>query len=177
MRTGAHLGLKPQRAVEDCLREEYFELLPEIRRVVEELEAEVRHCLLPMSRRLERYEQIVVKSRVKDCESAIDALRVRLLEGRTFDQDRPELYTLKNLNDLAGVRVLVFPRNHVVHTNQELRRRFPSWIYDPVPGYDKGPPLAEKYHGYCDASGMIRGELQIVPMLTGLFWEVEHAAI
>jgi hypothetical protein len=166
-----------QRAVEDRLRAEYFELLPEIRRVVEELEAEVRHCLLPMSRTLERYEQLVVKSRVKECESAIDALRRDLHEGRTFDQDRVEPYTLRDLNDLAGVRVLVFPRNHVAHANQELRRRFPSWIPDPVRGYQGGPPLAETYYGYCDASGLIRGEIQIVPMLTGLFWEVEHAAI
>ena len=167
----------PQRAVEDWLRAEYFDLLPDIRRVVEELEAEVRHSLLPMSRRLERYEQLVVKSRVKECESAIDALRRNLHEGRTFDQHRPEPYTLKYLNDLAGVRVLVFPRNHLARTSQELRRRFPSWTADPVRGYEEGTTLAETYYGYCDASGIIRGEIQIVPMLTGLFWEVEHAAI
>jgi hypothetical protein len=166
-----------QRAVEDWLRAEYFELLPDIRRVVEELEAEVRHCLLPMSRRLEKYEQLVVKSRVKECESAIDALRRSLHEGRTFDQHRSEPYTLKNLNDLAGVRVLVFPRNHLVHANRELRGRFPSRIADPVREYHEGPILAETYFGYCDASEIIRGEIQIVPMLTGLFWEVEHAAI
>jgi ppGpp synthetase/RelA/SpoT-type nucleotidyltranferase len=167
----------PQRAVEDWLRAEYFELLPDIRRVVEELEAEVRHSLLPMSRRLERYEQLVVKSRVKECESAIDALRRNLHEGRTFDQHRPEPYTLKYLNDLAGVRVMVFPRNHLARTSQELRRRFPSWTADPVREYQQGPILAETYYGYCEASGIIRGEIQIVPMLTGLFWEVEHAAI
>jgi hypothetical protein len=172
-----------QRAVEDWLRAEYFELLPDMRRVVEELEAEVRHCLLPMSRRLEKYEQLVVKSRVKECESAIDALRRNLHEGRTFDQDRVELHTLRELTDLlreltdlAGVRVLVFPRNHVVQANLELRGRFPLWTPDPVRAYHEGPILAEAYYGYCDASEIIQAEIQIVPMLTGLFWEVEHAA-
>jgi ppGpp synthetase/RelA/SpoT-type nucleotidyltranferase len=162
-----------QRSVEDLLRGEYFELLPDMRRVAEELEAEVRHCLLLMSRGLERHEQLVVKSRVKECESAIDALRRNLHEGRTFDQEKSDSYTLKSLTDLAGVRVLLFPRNHVAQAKEELRGRFPSWSPDPIRGYEE----AETYYGYCDASAVIRGEIQIVPMLTGLFWEVEHAAI
>ena len=166
-----------QRAVEDWLRAEYFELLPDMRRVVEELEGEVRHCLRFVSRRLERYEQLVVKSRIKECESAIDALRRSLHEGRTFDEEKPEVYSLRSLTDLAGVRVLVFPRNHVVQANEELLRRFPLWTPDPVREYHEGPILAEAYYGYCDASGIIQGEIQVVPMLTGLFWEVEHAAI
>ena len=57
------------RTVEDRLREEYFILLPDARRVLEELEAEVRHCLLPLSSRLDRYERLAVISRIKDCES------------------------------------------------------------------------------------------------------------
>ena len=168
-----------QRSVEDLLRAEYFELLPDIRRVAEELEAQVRHCLLPMSRRLERFEQLVVKSRVKECESAIDALRRdlhqgrTLREGRTFDREKADSYSLKSLTDLAGVRVLLFPRNHLAEVNQELRGRFPSWIPDPIREYDE----AKAYYGYCEASATIRGEIQIVPMLTGLFWDVEHAAI
>jgi hypothetical protein len=100
-----------------------------------------------------------------------------LHEGRTFDQDRVEPYTLRELTDLAGVRVLVFPRNHVVQANLELRGRFPLWTPDPVREYHEGPILAETYFGYCDASEIIKGEIQIAPMLTGLFWEVEHAAI
>ena len=34
-----------------------------------------------------------------------------------------------------------------------------------------------KYFGYCAASGRIRAEFQIVPMLTALFWVVEHSVI
>jgi hypothetical protein len=65
----------PERTIEDRLREEYFDLLPAIRRVVDELEAEVRHCLLPISLRLNEYERLVVTCRVKECESALNSLR------------------------------------------------------------------------------------------------------
>lgn len=97
-----------ERTVEDRLREEYFALLPDVRRVAEELETKVRHCLLPISSRLDRYERLVITSRIKECESALDALR-RRQEFATFDRDRPERYTLHSLKDLAGIRVSVFP--------------------------------------------------------------------
>jgi ppGpp synthetase/RelA/SpoT-type nucleotidyltranferase len=169
-----------ERSVEDRLREEYFDLLPDIPRVAEHLEAKVKYCVLPISRKLDKYEQLMVTSRIKECESAIDALRRRPeAEGRTFDRTHPEKYTLTDLNDLAGVRVLAFPRSRLIEIDQELRQRFSGWEVDPVPGYDKiDDPLAFKYYGYCEeASRKIRGEYQIVSMLTGLFWEVEHSAI
>lgn len=165
------------RTVEDRLREEYFDLLPDIRRVVGELEAEVKHCLLPISLRLHRYERLGVTARVKECESAIDALR-RRRELRTFDRKRPRLYSLLDLNDLAGVRILAFPHSRFAQADRKLRKQFPSWTPDPIPGVDDNDePLALKYHGYCKASNRIRAEFQIVPMLTALFWEVEHSVI
>ena len=165
----------PERTVEDRLREQYFALLPDIRRVAEELETKVRHCLLNISSRLDRYEQLVITSRIKECESAVDALR-RRQEGATFDPDRPEHYTLDSLKDLAGVRVSVFPRSRWNETDKELRETFSSWEPDPVLD-ENGELLAFKYYGYCDASNKVRAEFQVVPMLTALFWEVEHAAI
>lgn len=42
---------------------------------------------------------------------------------------------------------------------------------------ENGETLAFKYHGLCRANDRITGEYQIVSMLTGLFWEVEHSAI
>jgi hypothetical protein len=166
-----------ERTVEDRLREEYFHLLPDARRVLEELETEVRHKLLPLSTKLDKYERLVVTSRIKDCESALDSLR-RRQEGATFDSDRPNSYTLTALNDLAGVRVLAFPRARLVDADRDLRQYFPSWLSDPVlDDRAVGDILAFKYHGYCVASGAVRGELQIVPMLIGLFWQIEHSTI
>jgi ppGpp synthetase/RelA/SpoT-type nucleotidyltranferase len=163
------------RTIEDQLREEYFQLLPKIRRVAGQLQSEVNYHLLPITNALESHEQLVVKSRVKECESAVDALRRRSLEGATFDDDQPSRYTLAHLNDLAGLRILVFPRKRVFEVDRALRRIFRSWTADPVEA--GGQVLALKYHGYCNASERIRGEYQIVSMLTGLFWEVEHSTI
>lgn len=166
-----------ERTIEDRLREEYFELLPDIRRVVEHLEAKVKYCVLPISRKLDKHEQIVVKSRIKECDSALDALR-RHQEGGTFDRTYPDRYSLTDLKDLAGVRVLAFPRSRWKEVDMELRQRFIDWESDPVLSYDKTDTLAFKYYGYCeDASKKVRGEIQIVSMLIGLYWEVEHAAV
>jgi hypothetical protein len=41
-----------ERTIEDRLREEYSLLLPDIRRVTEQLESEVRYCVLPILRTL-----------------------------------------------------------------------------------------------------------------------------
>jgi hypothetical protein len=166
------------RTIEDRLREEYFDLLPDIRRVAEHLEAEVRYNVLPISDRLQRFERLVVTSRIKECDSALESLRRRgpNQETATFDSDRAEQYTLTDLKDLAGVRVLVFPSSLREEVNAALLKIFPLWTADPVLD-TKEETIAFKYWGYCPPSNKIRGEYQIVPVLTGLFWEVEHSAI
>lgn len=163
-----------KRTVEDRLREEYFQLLPEIRRVAGQLESQINYHLLPVANALEPHEQLIVKVRLKECESAVDALR-RRQEGASFDDDQYTRYTLANLNDLAGLRILVFPRSRILEVDEILRGLFGSWTPDPVKA--AGNLLALKYHGYSNASERVRGEYQIVSMLTGLFWEVEHSAI
>jgi ppGpp synthetase/RelA/SpoT-type nucleotidyltranferase len=165
------------RTVEDRLREEYFDLLPEIRRVVEHIEAEVRYRLLPLSRKLHKFERLDVTSRIKECESALESLR-RRQQGAIFYPSPVEPYTLTNLKDLAGVRVLVFPQSRISEVDSILREvnAFSEWVADPV--RDGGRILALKYSGYCtDASSRISGEYQIVSVLIGLFWNIEHSAI
>ena len=57
-----------------------------------------------------------------------------------------------------------------------MRDTFPNWTADPVE--EHGELTAFTYYGYCKgASHIIKGEYQIVSMLTGLFWEVEHSAM
>lgn len=94
---------------------------------------------------------------------------------RAFQRSRPEIYTLASLNDLAGVRVLAFPRRRLAEIDRLLRKEFDTWTSDPVE--DDGEVQALKYYGYCQASNKVKGEYQVVSMLTGLFWEVEHSAI
>jgi ppGpp synthetase/RelA/SpoT-type nucleotidyltranferase len=163
-----------ERTVEDRLREEYFTLLPEINRVADRLETEIRYLMLPVSGVLHRHERLAVKCRVKSCESALEKLR-RRQQGRIFQRDRPDLYSLTSLNDLAGVRVLAFPPSRLAEIDRVLRNEFHSWTSDPVE--DDGELQAFKYYGYCRASDKVKGEYQVVSMLTGLFWEVEHSAI
>lgn len=168
----------PERTIEDRLREEYFDLLPDMRRVAWQLEAEIRYHTLPILQKLTHYEQLVVTSRVKECESAIKTLR-RTQEGRTFDPERSGDYSVLNLPDLAGVRVLAFPHARLIEVDDALRRIdcFTGWTADPVKN-EKETDLAYTYNGYFkNVSEKVRAEYQVVPMLIGLFWEVEHSAI
>jgi len=181
-----------QRSIEDRLREEYFDLLPEINRVAYEIKARIEYHLLGLSHRLQRHEQIVVKSRIKGCESSIDARRRRvelpkaekksesepLERVGVFNIDTPEAYSLLSLRDLAGVRVLAFPRSYLADIESELKPLFSDWTSDPVLDEETDDVLAYKHYGYCpEASARVQGEYQIASMLTGLFWEVEHSAI
>ena len=166
----------PERTIEDRLREEYFDVLPDIRRVLWYLEAEIRYHTREIPQRMKPHEQLVVKSRVKDCESALKSLR-RRQEGGTFDSEMPARYSLLNLPDLAGVRMLVFPRSILNEVDLGLRTCFTDWKSDPVPD-DRGEVLAHKYSGICqNVNPRIKAEYQVVPMLIGLYWDVEHSAI
>jgi hypothetical protein len=167
-----------ERKIEDRLREEYFDYLPEICRVAWQLETEIRHLTLPIQHSLAHYEQLVVKSRVKECESAVRTLRGKE-EGNTFDPDKSEQYSILNLRDLAGARVLVFPRGRLLEADQILREYepFKNWNPDRIKDAS-GAELASAYHGFFqEVSGKVFAEYQLVPMLIGLFWEVEHSAM
>jgi ppGpp synthetase/RelA/SpoT-type nucleotidyltranferase len=165
------------RTAEDRLREEYFSLLPQVRLVAEELEAEIRFLLVPLMRHWESHERIMIKSRIKDCESALASLR-RRAEMNELDDPSLRPRTLRSLNDLAGVRVLAFPARRVTEIDRAFRDRFADWTADPVPptrGTSRS--LALKYHGYCKTYRQIRAEVQIMSMLIGMYWEVEHGAM
>jgi hypothetical protein len=168
----------PERTIRDRLREEYFDLLPEIRRVAWHLETEVRHLLLPIQNVLAIYEHLTVKSRIKECESALNSLE-RKQEGNVFDPDKANEYSILKLQDLAGVRVLAFPQSRVVEADRLLKEceSFNAWIPRPLTyGAERGK--IPKYFGYFnEVSKRVYAEYQIVPMLIGLFWEVEHAAM
>ena len=123
--------IKDHLEIEDLLREEYFELLPIVRRLSMQLETDIRSLTLPILHSLQPYEQLIIKSRVKDCESALNTL-LGPKEGRIFDPDRPGGYSLLQLPDLAGVRVLVFPNSRLIQVDDVLRSRFPDWTSKPV---------------------------------------------
>jgi hypothetical protein len=165
------------RTVEDRLREEYFDLLPVIRLAVLETETRIRRDLLDVSLSLRRYERLIVTARIKECDSAIDALRRRQPLG-LFDRERPDEYSLTTLRDLAAIRVMAFPLQRLDDAQDALRSTLVDWTADPIPGAeDSDLPLAFKYYGKWTADAPITSEVQIVPLLIGLFLDVEHSAI
>jgi hypothetical protein len=165
------------RSIEDALREEYFDIVSDIRRALLETETRVRGALLPVSLSLRRYERLIVTSRVKECDSAIDSLRRRQPLG-LFDPEHVEQYSLAWLRDLAALRVMAFPQERLDDAQLALEPLLTDWSTDPIPGVGQtDPPLALKYYGKWRSDDRIITEIQIVPLLVGLFWEVEHSAI
>jgi hypothetical protein len=165
------------RLVEDRLRAEYVSLLPALQRTLHALQTEVSYLLLPATRRLSHYERILIRGRVKDCESAVDKLR-RRQEGGRFDPDQADRYSLLSLTDLVGVQVLTFPPRHLSAASNIILRRVPGWKSDHIAGPGTaGNPIASKYHGVWDPNDLFECEIQVVSLLIGLFWEVEHSAI
>jgi ppGpp synthetase/RelA/SpoT-type nucleotidyltranferase len=167
------------RQVEDRLRAEYVDLLPAMQRTLTALMTEVNHVLLPAILRLDRYEQIVVKGRIKNSESAVDSLRRRQRLAR-FDISQSENYSLITLPDLVGIRVLAFPQRRLQDVRRilEAEPRLSGWKSDHISNpASKEPPIAFKYQGLWNSTDSFRSELQIVSFLVGLFWEVEHSAI
>jgi ppGpp synthetase/RelA/SpoT-type nucleotidyltranferase len=164
------------RTVEDRLREEYALLSPEIKRVLHQLRTDVTYLLLPVTLSLRHHERIQVEARVKECDSAIDSLR-RRQEERVFDKKSPSKYSLTHLPDLVGARVFVFPRSLLDRVHTLVRTRYEDWTSDPVESGTPTKLLARKYHGFCATSVNIRAEIQIMSLLTGLFWRVEHGTL
>jgi len=165
------------RLVEDRLRAEYFDLLPAMQRTLTALETEVSYLLLPASLRLDRYARMIVRGRIKECESAVDALR-RRQEGGAFDVAQADRYSLTMLPDLVGVRVLTFPQSCFDEARTIVESRVSGWTPDHIAAASPGDsPIALKFHGFWSDEDRFHAEIQIVSLLIGLFWEVEHSAI
>lgn len=167
-----------QRKVEDFLREQYSELSPEIKKVLLQLQTDVEHLLLDVRLGLKHHERVHIEARAKECDSAIGALR-RRIEGRQFDEDTPDKYTLTTLPDLAALRVLVFPKSRLDEVNALVQLKYVKhgdWTPDPVETGEPKRWRAWKYYGKCSTRSEIQAEIQVVPTLTGLFWQIEHDA-
>jgi ppGpp synthetase/RelA/SpoT-type nucleotidyltranferase len=174
-----------EHSIEDRLREEYFDLLPKMEREAQSFTTEIEYLLRLIRKELAPHESVLVKTRIKDCRSAIDKLRRQVNPqdptaprnpGDVFDRDQPEKYSLLLLGDLVGVRVLVFPPKRAEQVDMVLRSKFRSWKSDPKS--DAGEHLTYKYNGKRPHDDVfIPCEYQIVSTLIGLFWDVEHSAI
>ncbi|MGO4883705.1 MAG: hypothetical protein ACLP59_23235 [Bryobacteraceae bacterium] len=155
-----------ERTIEDRLREEYFALLPEISRVAERLEAEIRYLMLPISGGLRRHERLAVKCRVKSCESALDKPEAPGDKG----------FRHKPVRDLYAYKL--------ERPCRRSRSRVPAKpaggsrsVYYAGPSPPGSPILSKPTAKFRHPSIAATAKQAIVSMLTGLFWEVEHSAI
>ncbi|HZL25932.1 MAG TPA: hypothetical protein VFC39_05325 [Acidobacteriaceae bacterium] len=173
-----------ERSIEDRLREEYFDLLPKMERVAQSFTTEIEYLLRLVRIELAPHESVIVKTRIKDCRSAIDKLRRQVNPedptaernpGDVFDRDQPEKYSLLLLRDLVGVRILVFPPKRADQVDRALRSKFGGWKSDRK---FRERQLGYKYNGLrLHNHVFIPCEYQVVSTLIGLFWDVEHSAI
>src|SRR4051812_14690594 len=148
-----------------------------MQRILTQIETEVRYALLPLTLPLDRYERVLVRGRLKESESAVDSLR-RRQEGGTFVPEAPERYSLTFLPDLIGIRVLTFPHRHFETVRRLLSPITDAWTSDHLDAINPtASPVALKYSGLRNPTDSVKVEIQIVSLLVGLFWEVEHAAI
>lgn len=152
------------------LRQEYFDLKAPLYKELRHLEATVRSHLKELEYGLKEHERIDVESRIKDCDSAIDSLR-RKQPGRDFEDGKQ--YRLGELKDLVGVRILTFPASVMKSVNDVLSDRYKDWLTD----HDMHGDM-QVYKFYQEIGELkIPCEIQIVSMLTGKFWDVEHSAL
>ena len=165
------------RSIEDFLREEYFSLLPRIELTYAHTQSMVLSFLLSFRDSISPHERIEVRHRIKACESAVAALRNKQ-EGGTFDSNRQSDYSLLHLRDLVGFRILAFPKGLANRINNEFAQQFAAWEPDHQ-HLENGVKLLfmYKYHGVIPKENGVPAEVQIMPMLAGLFSDVEHDAL
>lgn len=158
------------RIVIDRLRQEYSSLRPEMAKVERLLVDQVRWHLKFLAFDLKPYERIETESRIKECESAINTLKRKFGSEAQHEFEKGSQYNLKDLKDLVGLRILVFPPRLKEKVKDVISNEFKSWNED---HNDKLGLL--KFDGFINKSD-IGCEIQIVSLLAGLFLKVEHFA-
>ena len=169
--------MKTYRTIEDSLREEYFRIIPLLERIYGHAEAYLLNILLSFRDAQQPYDKIELKKRIKSCDSAIDALR-RRQEARLFDCEKENSYSLLQLHDLVGFRILAFPRALLESINSKIFSELEGWHSDPVYADEQKELLyMYKYDGFLRQNDPVAIEIQVMPMLIGLFSDVEHDAL
>ena len=153
------------------LRQDYFELKAAMCREQRQLASDARCFLKELEYSLNEHERIEIESRIKDCDSAIDSLKRKEACGRDFVDGVS--YSFRQLKDMVGLRILAFPTSVMVAANEIVMKRFGDW----QPDHKKhGAMQVYKYYGVLGVE-KIPCEIQVVSMLTGKFWDVEHSAL
>ena len=147
--------------IEKWIQEEYKNLRPALNKLRKKVKKEIRTCLSDFTQSLEPWQRIEIRSRIKECNSAIDSLRKR------------NFHTLNDLVDLVGIRIVVFPASLAEKVEGVLIDYFKTLVPDHY-FYAKNEIAFRKYNGLTDDTTKIKCEIQIMPEILYSLVEVEH---
>lgn len=169
-----------ERAVRSKLLWEYESKRSVYERAVATVKATLEYKLLGLTSALQPYERLEIVGRVKTFESAFR--KIRDSQEWSFDPEKLRDYALDGLNDMAGVKVRVFPNIRLPAIHQVITREFPNCEQDHDPSdapisfdeanrlkYFVRAPLGREADGVC--------EIQVVPWMLDRYWEVEHEVL
>lgn len=166
-----------QRLVEDLLHDEYYKILPNLNLARVNLEINIKHIFLSIINDLQSFERIEFHSRVKNVESAIEKLKSKQ-DGKMFIQDPSNKYSLLELRDLVGIRILFFPYSLEKRILNCIQKKYSLWEKDFVTKFNsESEIMIYKYFGKIEAIEGLTCELQIMPLLFSRFLDVEHDVI
>ena len=170
-----------ERAVREKLLWEYESRSPVYERAVTIVKATLEYRLLGLTSALRPYERLEIVGRVKTFESAFRKIRPGQ-ESKSFDPDKLSDYTLGSLNDMAGVKVRVFPNIRLPAIHRVITSEFPDCEqdHDPTdspPGSDDVNRLKYFVRLPCEHLTDCLCEIQVVPWMLDRYWEIEHEVL
>lgn len=166
--------MKINKDLESNIRKSYHELLPVLKKIESLLVSKVQWYLRSEKFNLKEYERISVESRIKSCDSSLEKLVKKYpapgQEGSNIRRyiNTSNDFSLDKLSDLVGIRILVFPSSKILRIQKIISREF-SWKLDP-----EFFAFGSQFQGRLRGCKKIGCEIQIIPMLIGKFWDVEH---
>ena len=144
---------------------EYSNKIEKFKKIEEKLYFEVCHFLSDDKYNLNEFQHIEITSRIKSYSSAEKKLRNQL---ELTAHDKSSIF---DLDDIIGIRISVFPLTLLRNIEKKLDEKFKSW--------KKEKSCHGRYSVYKHRSNYEKAncEIQLVPMLVGKFWDVEHSVI
>ena len=169
--------MQTQSNIEARLLSEYFQNRPIYEKIVAVASAEIEHKLINLRLRKKPWERIEVVPRVKDFNSAVNKLRSHR-EGNILEPSA----SLDMLNDMAGLKIKVFPNAYLGDVENIIKEVFPDAEADHEPKQidnDYGNVIRLKYFVTLHSEYEINTnfEIQIVPFILDAFMDLEHDII
>ena len=163
-----------QEDLKNRLKLEYIDLFKEMKRIQNRLVLNLNCIIKNVINNLKEYEKIIVESRIKTCESSIQKI-ITKYEGNVINYNDYSKIKIKDLKDLIGLRISVFPSNYINVIEDLIKSQFLTWEYDPISLDNENKEIIiKKYQGKEHKDDNIYCEIQIVSMLYNSFLNIEH---